>query len=142
MFAGVGKGTPAGAAVFEVSAALVHLAEFLAHETNNFHPEHGLGSNKFEEGGSRNEAETAVGFAVGAKGVRGGAESCGESDDATGSEQAFEDFTAIVGEDRDTGEPVLNDVDAAALGALPHDDVIAESGNRFGKRLKSLKKPL
>lgn len=136
MFAGVGEGTAAGATVFEVGAVLVHLAKFLAHKANNFYSEHGLGSDKFEEGGSGDEAEAAVGLTVGAKGVRGGAECCWESDDAPGSKQPFEDFAAVICEDGNTGEPVLNDVDSPALCTLPQDDIVAESGYRFGERLE------
>lgn len=138
MFAGVCEGTAAGAAVLEVSAVLIHLAEFLAHEANNFHSEHGLGSDELEEDGSSDETEAAVSFAVGAEGVGGGAQGCGESDDAARPEQAFEDFAAVVGEDGDTRKPVLNDIDAAALGALTHDDIVAKSGNWLGKRLEGL----
>ncbi len=126
VFAGVGEGAAAGAAVSEIGAMLVHLAEFLAHEADDFHAQHRLRSDEFEEGRAGDEAETAVGFTMGAEIVWSGAEGCRESDNATGAEEAFEDFAAIIGDDGDAGEAVLNDVDAATLGTLADDDVISK----------------
>ena len=140
VFAGVGEGAAAGAAILEIRALLVHFAEFLPHEANYFQAEHGLSTNEFEEGGGGDEAEAAVGFAMGAEIVRGGAEGCGESDDATGAEEALEDFATVVGEDGDSREAVLNDVDAAALSTLADDGVVAEKTEGLGERVESLQK--
>jgi hypothetical protein len=142
VFAGVSQRAPAGAAILEVGAVLVHFAEFLAHEADNFHSKHGLSADELEEDGGGNEAECAVSLAMGAEGVRGGAEGCGQSNDATGAEEAFEDFAAVVGDDGDAGEAVLNDVDAAALGALPDDGVVPEGGDRFREGMDSFQKLL
>jgi hypothetical protein len=140
VFADVGEGAAAGAAVLEVGTVLVHFAEFLAHEADDFHAEDRPGANEVQELWGGDKAEGAVGFAMGTEVVRSGAEGCGESDNAARAEEPFKDFAAVVGEDRNAGEAVLNDVDAAAVGTLAHDDVVAERSDRIGERLKGLEK--
>lgn len=125
MLAGLGEGAAAGAAVFEVGAPLVHLAEFLAHKADDFHAQEGLSPHEFEENGRCDEAEGAVGLAMCAEGVWGGAESRGESYDTPGTQEALENFAAVFSDDRDAGETILNDIDAATLGALADDDVVS-----------------
>jgi hypothetical protein len=130
VFAGFGKGAAASAAILEVSAMLVHFAEFLAHEADDLHSEYRLVSNEVKKDGGEDEVEGAVGFAVGAEVVGSGAEGCGEADDAARTQNALEDFAAVIGEDRHPGEAVLNDIYAAALGSLTDDDFVSERDDR------------
>jgi len=126
VFADIRQGATACSAVLEVGAVLVHFTEFLAHEADDFHPKHWLGSNEFEKCSGGDEAEGAVSFAFGAETIRRGAEGCRKSDDATRTEESFEDLAAIRGENGNTCEAVLNDVDSAAFGTLAHNDFVAE----------------
>jgi hypothetical protein len=136
MFADVGEGAAAGAAIVEVSAALVHLGEFLAHQADDLHAKQRLGSHEFEEGGSRDKLESAVTLAVSAECVWRRAEGCRKSDDAAGTEETLEDFAAVVGDDGGTCEAVHDDIDSPAFRALPHDYVVTQRGNGFGKRFQ------
>ena len=138
VFADVGERAATGAAIVEVGAALVHLGEFLAHQADDLHAKQRLGSHEFEEGGSRDKLESAVSLAVSAECVWSRAEGCGESDDAAGAKETFEDFAAVVGDDGNTRQAALYDIDPAAFRALPHDDVVTQRGNGFGKRFQRL----
>ena len=138
VFADVGEGAAAGAAIVKVGAALVHLGEFLAHQADNLHAEQRLGSHEFDEGRSRYELEGAVSLAVCAEGVRSGAKRRREPDDAAGAEETLKTFAAVVGEDRDTGKAALDDIDPAAFRTLLHNEVVARGGDRFGQRFQCL----
>ena len=138
MLAGVCEGAAAGAAVLEIGAMLVHLAEFLAHEADDLDSEYGLGSHEFAEDGGGDEVENAVGLAVCAEAVGSRAEGRRKADDAARAQEAPEDFAAIVSKDGQAGKSLVNDVDATALGSLVDEGLVPEFGYRFGERLEGL----
>ena len=123
----------------EISAAFVHLAQFLAHETDDLHAEQRLGAQKFLQCGGLDKAQLALSLAVSAEIVRLRAKHGRQADHAARTEYAVEDLFAGVGQShRESHKAASNDVDAAARRSLLDDRFLRFSAGRGGKWLQRL----